>query len=260
MTLLIIPQHYAFSHWYPGLNASINCLIETSYLPFHCLPLIPSRPISPFAFTWFNELTAVRLDNLMIWVATDHNWRRPSKSVKKENSVPACYRIWFHFYPSITYSFSSAPVFCIAPSPLYSFFPSSICILFPSTRQPVFLRRGVGNGKQVSGRLGRGIHIIPVFSRTRITYWEIAQLRFRLNLFKVTILTDIRHKPLLLNLFVYFMANFIPKDYQCWYTHLNVSLHDVKLQAKNGEINKKVEHNHVFFRYTMEGPCLSRMT
>ena len=38
----------------------------------------------PFVFTWFKELTAGRLDNLMIWVATDHNWRRPSKSIERQ--------------------------------------------------------------------------------------------------------------------------------------------------------------------------------
>ena len=29
--------------------------------------------------------------------------------------------------------------------------------------------------------------------------------------------------------------------------HTSVRLPDVKSQAKNGEINKKVEHKHVFF-------------
>lgn len=110
-----MPFHTYVQDWTPVL---INCLIRTSYLPFHCLPLIPSRPISPFAFTWFNELTAVRLDNLMIWVATDHNWRRPSKSVKKENSVPACYGIWF-----------ICQLFIHSLLPLFSAFPHPPCIL-----------------------------------------------------------------------------------------------------------------------------------
>ena len=60
------------------------------------------------------------------------------------------------------------------------------------------LTGGVGNGKQLSRRLVGGggvvgIHVILVSARTRIIHREIAQLRFRLNLFKVTTLTDIRH-------------------------------------------------------------------
>ena len=38
-------------------------------------------------FTWFNSLTAGRLDSLMICVATDHNCRRPSKSVEDKEII-----------------------------------------------------------------------------------------------------------------------------------------------------------------------------
>ena len=40
--------------------------------------------------------------------------------------------------------------------------------------------------------------------------------------------------------------------------HTSVRLPDVKSQAKNGEINKKVEHKHVCFRDTLEGTSLIR--